>query len=135
MLLKHQVLEELMLDIVDTQNVGSYRNMVKIFELIHTFEFEISGEKDSINGKFELLRDIENETKFKLRIFALEMFQLKTAFLDETENGLVFSHETIWVEAVLPGKDSLEKEFNANNVEEAKKKLFLESITFTSILD
>jgi hypothetical protein len=95
--------------------------MTKIFELIHTFEFEICGEKDSINGKFELLRDIENETKFRLRIFALEMFQLKTAFLDETGKGLEFSHETIWVETVFPGKDSLEKEFNANNVEEAKK--------------
>jgi hypothetical protein len=110
-----------MLGIADALSVGNFKKMTRIFELIHTYEFEISDESCPINGKFELLQDIRDKSRFSLRIFILEMFQLTTAFSDEPGKDLNVSHETFWVESVFPGKDCLEKEFNAKDVEEAKK--------------
>lgn len=96
--------------------------MKVIFELIKSFEFNISSDNGSIRGKIELFQDLENPERFRFSTSEAEVFQLIPTFPQNEEGQpLHISDELIWTERTFPTGNDSKKEFTAKDINEAIK--------------
>lgn len=94
--------------------------MKVIFELIKSFEFDISSNDEKIKGRIELFRSLENPESFRYKTYETEIFQLIPTFpKDNKEQPTHNSDEMLLVERTFPSGNKLEKEFMARNENEA----------------
>lgn len=96
--------------------------MKVVFELIKSFEFDISSDYRNIRGKIELYQNLENPEHFRFSSYEAEMFNLTPTFPQNEEAELLhLSNEVLWTERIFPTGNIVEKEFTAKDVNEAVK--------------
>lgn len=105
--------------------------MKVVFELIKSFEFEISSDKGKIRGKVEIFQNVENSKHFRFSTSEAEMFRLTPTFpQNEKEQPLHITDEMLWTERIFSGTNNGKKEFIAEDVDEAIRFGLLQIETF-----
>jgi hypothetical protein len=96
-------------------------SVVTTVEVVKAFEMAV-GADARLNLRVEILRDLKERSRFRLRLWRLDLYHLRPfeAFHDRKKRNLV-SDDEIWVEWtwVLPENDA---SFSATSVAAATKK-------------
>lgn len=76
--------------------------MKRIYALVDVFEFEFESEMGRILGRIELLRDMTDETAFRMRVYESDIFRLLPRFGDTDNNAPEASDELVWTHRGFP---------------------------------